>query len=158
MKQEVFSFRDRFAIKDEQGNDCYFADGRVAPLLTGQKLTVQDSSGKAVAIVEQKPKGLTMLRFAVEIDGREVCAIIHKFSLFRQKYSIEGLPWQLSGDFTAHEYELTNGSETVMSIDKKIISWGDSYELSIADPAHELLCLCIALAVDCSLAIRDRNR
>ena len=158
MKQKVFSFRDKFSVKDESGNDRYSIDGKVAPLLTGKKLTVHDSGGNAVAIVQEKPKGFSMLRFTVEINGREVCAVIQKFSLFRQKYSIEGLPWQLDGDFIEHEYELLNGSQKIMQLTKKLISWGDSYELDISDPKNELPCLCIALAVDCALSVRDRNR
>ena len=49
---------------------------------------------------------------------------------------------------------------------QKVFSWrdrffvkdengGDSYELDIADPRNELLCLCVALAVDCALAMQD---
>ena len=158
MKQKVFSFRDKFSVKDESGNDRYSVAGRIAPFLIGKKLTVHDSSGNAVAIVQQKPKGLSMLRFAVMINGHETCAVVQKFTLFRPKYTIEGFPWLLGGDFIEHEYELINGDQKVMQLTKKLISWGDSYELDIADPQHELLCLCIALAVDCSLAIRDRLR
>jgi len=35
---------------------------------------------------------------------------------------------------------------------QKVFTWGDSYELNITDDQNELMCLCIALAVDCALA------
>ncbi|MCL1808016.1 MAG: hypothetical protein FWG31_09995 [Oscillospiraceae bacterium] len=39
--------------------------------------------------------------------------------------------------------------------DEAAFSWGDSYELDIADPQNELLCLCVALAVDCALDAKN---
>jgi uncharacterized protein YxjI len=42
-----------------------------------------------------------------------------------------------------------------MSLSKKWFTWGDSYELDIADPRDEVLCLCITLSVDCVLAAQN---
>ena len=156
LKQKVFSWRDRFFVKDESGNDCYAVEGATIPFI--KQLRVFDATGNVVAQVEQKSKGFSMFRFTVDINGREACVIVKKFAWIGHKYNIEGLSWQLRGDFSAHEYELLDGNRVVMKIDKKIISWGDSYELDIADPKHELLYLCIALAVDCSLDIQNRQR
>ena len=38
---------------------------------------------------------------------------------------------------------------------QKVFSWGDSYELNITDNQNELMCLCVALAVDCALAAQN---
>jgi len=76
---------------------------------------------------------------------------VKEFTVFKQSYRIEGLPWRMDGDLWAHEYSLYNGDQQVMQMSKKWISWGDSYELDIADPQNELLCLCVTLAVDCAL-------
>jgi uncharacterized protein YxjI len=99
MKQKVFSWRDRFFIKDEYGNDRYYVEGEIFSL--GKRLHIYDSSGNNVAFIRQK--FISWLpRFFVEIDGREVCVVVKEFTLFRQSYRIEGLPWHLSGDFWAH--------------------------------------------------------
>ena len=37
----------------------------------------------------------------------------------------------------------------------EFFTWGDSYELDIADAQNELLCLCVALAVDCAMAVQN---
>ena len=34
-------------------------------------------------------------------------------------------------------------------IKEKVISWGDSYELNIADPEDEILALAVVLTIDC---------
>lgn len=39
-----------------------------------------------------------------------------------------------------------------MRLTKAWFIWGDSYELEIFNPENELLCLCVALAVDCAMA------
>ena len=116
-----------------------------------------DSKGNIVALVNDSTKPFTLkTRFTIEIGGRKICEIVKRFSLIGHSYNIEGLPWKLDGDFTGHDYTLTHGDKMIMLIDKKVISLGDSYELDIADPKHELVCLCIVLAVDCSLAKMQR--
>ena len=36
-----------------------------------------------------------------------------------------------------------------MTIRKEWMSWGDSYELDIANPADELIALAVVVAIDC---------
>ena len=99
-----------------------------------------------------------MPRIVIEINGLKVCEIVKKFMFFANKYKVEGLPWQLEGDFIAHDYEVLNDSQVAMKLSKKPVSWGDSYELDIADSNHELLCLCIALAIDCAFAVSEQRK
>jgi uncharacterized protein YxjI len=152
LKQKVFSWRDRFFVKDESGNDRYWVQGEILSL--GKRLRVYDGSGAEVAFIRQKVMSW-LPRFFVEINGRVVCMIVKELTFFRQSYRVEGLPWHLSGDFWAHEYSLTESGREIMRLSKKWFTWGDSYELDIADPQNELMCLCIALAVDCALALQN---
>ena len=75
---------------------------------------------------------------------------MQEFSFFKRHYHLEDLPWRMLGDFWSHEYSLSDhAGRTVMSLSKAWFTWGDSYRLDIPNPHNELLCLCIALAVDC---------
>ena len=47
IKQAVFSWRDRFAVRDEFGGDRYFAEGEFFSM--GKQLHVYDSNGTAGA-------------------------------------------------------------------------------------------------------------
>jgi len=154
MKQKVFSWRDRFTIKAEDGTDRYAAQGEIFSL--GKRLRVYDSSGMEAAFIKQKV--LSWLpRYYVEINGGVVCCIVKELTLFRPRYRIEGKPWRLEGNFWAHDYWMADSSgQPVMRLSKKWFSWGDSYEIDIADSQDELLCLCVALAVDC--ACHDGNK
>ena len=151
IKQKVFSWRDRFAVKDEGGADRWFAEGEF--FSWGRKLHVYDASGCEAAFIRRKM--LTFLpRYSIEIGGA-VYMMKKEFTFLRQQFSIEGMPWQMSGDFWAHEYELDDGAGPVMRMSKQWFTWGDSYELDIGDDANSLLCLCVTLAVDCMMA--DEN-
>lgn len=48
----------------------------------------------------------------------------------------------------SHEYSLSDGGRTLMTLSKEWFTWGDSYVLDIAEGVNDLLCLCIVLAVD----------
>jgi len=148
MKQKVFSWRERFFVKDEGGNDRYSIVGEIFSI--GRKLHVNDNNGTQVANVHQKVISL-MPRFFVEVDGREVCEIVKELKLFKQSYRIEGLDWHLDGNFIGREYSLHDKDGPIMTITKKMLSWGDSYELDISKPDDEVLCLCVVLAIECVL-------
>ena len=155
IKQKVFSWRDRFVVKDESGNDRFSAEGEF--FTWGKKLHIYNANGAEVAFIRQKVLSL-MPRFFVEIGGHEVCEIVKEFTFFRPSYRIAGLPWHLSGDVWAHEYSLDDaGGRQVMRMSKKWFTWGDSYELDITDAQNELHCLCVALAVDCAVATQSRS-
>ena len=149
MKQKVFSWRDKFTVKDEQEQDRYFVEGEL--LSVGKKLHVRDTAQNEVAFIRQKVWAW-MPRFIIEIGGREVCQIVRRFSLMKPKYELEGIGWHVEGDFWAHEYTVYDGNRLVMQLSKRWFSWGDSYELDIAEDKDELICVGIVLAVDAALA------
>ena len=49
----------------------------------------------------------------------------------------------------AHEYEIIQGGRTIVSISKEWMTWGDSYELDILNPADEIVALAVVLTIDC---------
>ena len=153
IKQKVFSFRDRFTVKDEHNHDKYFAEGVFLSL--GKQLHIYDTNGHPVAFIRQKLFSW-MPRFVIEIDGHEVCEIAQRFQFMRNDYDLHGVPWQLHGDFIGHEYDLTDGQNILMQLSKAWFTWGDSYEMNIQPNTDELLCLCIALAVDCAMCVSRR--
>ncbi|MCL2513895.1 MAG: LURP-one-related family protein [Oscillospiraceae bacterium] len=145
IKQKAFSWRDKFFIKDEWGSDRYYAQGEL--FAWGRKLHLYDMAGNEAAFIRQKM--LTWRpRYYIELGGHTY-GLVKEITFLKQKYFIEGLPWGITGDFLAHEYEITDGAYWVMRLSKHWFTWGDSYEVEIRDPRNELLCLCIVLGIDC---------
>lgn len=146
IKEKVFSWGDKFTVRDVHGNDKYIVEGEV--FTWGRKLHVYDMAGNEAAFIKQEVWSF-LPRYYVFCGGEQVAEIKKEFSLLFPRYSIEGLGWEIEGSFMAHEYEITRGGRPIVSICKEWMTWGDSYELDIADPADELVALAVVLTIDC---------
>lgn len=145
MKQKVFSFRDKFNIKNEYGEDKYFIEGEILSL--GKKLRIYDMSGNELAFVREKLLAF-MPKYTVEINGREVAEIVKKLTFLRPKYYVNGLGWDVNGDFFSHNYDITDGDRIIVSIHKQFMAWGDTFELDIANDNDAVIALAVVLAID----------
>ena len=148
IKQRVFSFVDKFSVKDENGTDRYFVEGQIISL--GKKLYIFDSEHNEIALVKQKIVSLRP-KFVVEVNGEEVAEIVKKITFFKPQYYVEGLGWNVDGDFFAHDYVIESNGAEVVSIHKAWVSWGDTFELDIADGNDEVTALAVVLAIDAVL-------
>ena len=148
MKQKVFSWADTFTVKDSMGEDKYFIKGEA--FSWGKKLHVYDRSGREVAFVRQK-LWTFMPRYMVSVNGTDVAEIVREFTFLRPKYSIIGPGWEVDGSFWEHDYEVTENGRPIVSIRKEWMTWGDTYELDIADTGNEVMALAVVLAIDCVL-------
>jgi len=146
IKEKVFSWGDKFTVKDEYGNDKYFVQGEV--FSWGKKLHVYDMTGNEVAFIKQEVWSF-LPRFYVFCNNVQVAEIKKEFSFIFPKYSVAGLGWEIEGRFMAHDYEIKKGSRTIVSISKEWMTWGDSYELDIANPEDEIVSLAVVLTIDC---------
>lgn len=146
IKEKVFSWGDKFTVKDEYGNDKYFVQGEV--FSWGKKLHVYDRTGNEVAFIKQEVWSF-LPRYYVFCNNRQVAEIKKEFSFIFPRYSIEGLGWQIEGKFMAHNYEITQSGRTIVSITKEWMTWGDSYELEIKNPEDEIVALAVVLTIDC---------
>ena len=146
IREKVFSWGDKFTVKDQYGNDKYFVQGEVFSF--GKKLHVYDMAGREVAFIKQELWSL-LPKYYVFCNGNQVAEIKKEFTFLFSKYSIAGLGWEINGSFWEHDYEITQGGTPIVSIRKEWMTWGDTYELDIANPAHELIALAVVLTIDC---------
>ena len=147
IKQKVFSWGDKFTVKDEAGRDRYYVEGEIFTF--GRKLHVYDMSGHEVAFIKQEVWSF-MPRYYVFCGDRQVAEIKKEFTFLFPKYSIDGLGWEVNGSFMAHDYEVTENGRPVVVIHKEWMTWGDCYELDIAPYADEIVALATVLAIDCA--------
>ena len=146
IKEKVFSWGDKFTVKDEHGYDKYVVEGEV--FTWGKKLHIYDMTGREVAFIKQEVWSF-LPRYYVFCGGQQVAEIKKEFTFLFPKYSIEGLGWEIDGSFLAHEYEITQRGRSIVTISKEWMTWGDSYELNIANPADEILALAVVITIDC---------
>lgn len=154
MKQKVFSFRDKFYIKDENGEDKYYIEGELISL--GKKLHIYDMAGNELAFVHEKILSF-LPRFFVYSNGVQVAEIVKKLSLLRPKYVIQGLGWDIEGSYWAHDYSITQNGRQIVTIHKAWMSWGDTFELDIQSSDNEVIALAVVLAIDCVMDARSNS-
>lgn len=149
IKQKVFSWKDKFTVKDEAGQDKYFVEGEF--FSWGKKLHVNDMGGNEAAFIQQKVFSF-LPKYFVFVNGEQIAEIVKEFTFLKPKYRIEGLDWDINGNFWAHDYEITKNGRTIVTIQKEWMTWGDSYELDITDPRDEIVALAVVLTIDCVMA------
>lgn len=155
IKEKVFSWGDRFTVKDESGRDKYVVEGEI--FTWGKKLHVYDMQGEEVAFIKQEVFSF-LPRFYVFCGERQVAEIKKEFTFLFPRYTIEGLGWDINGRFLEHEYEITKRGRPIVTISKEWMTWGDSYELNIADPADEIVALAVVLTIDCVAETNSNNQ
>ena len=146
IKEKVFSWGDKYTVKDAYGEDKYIVEGEVFTF--GKKLHVYDRSGREVAFIKQEVWSF-LPRYYVFCGDRQIAEIKKEFTFLFPRYTIEGLGWEIDGSFMAHDYQITKRDRKIVTISKEWMTWGDSYELDIADPADELVALAVVIAIDC---------
>ncbi len=151
IKQKVFSWRDRFTVKNELDVDCYTVEGEFS---FGKKLHIYDITGDEVAFIQQKVMSWKP-RFYVFVHGIQTAEIVKEFTLFHPRYTINGLDWECTGNVTGHDYEVVRAGEAIVRVHKVWLSWGDSYELEIFDNRNEALALAVVLAIDAVLDMQE---
>jgi uncharacterized protein YxjI len=149
MRQKLFSWGDDFTIKDADGRDAYFVDGKAISL--GAKLSFQDMSGNELAFIAQKffSWGPTYEVYR----GGELAAVVKKelFTFFHCKFTVD-VPGPddlvAEGDFMDHEYVFKRGDAPVASVSKQWFTWADTYGVEIADGEDPVLLLASSVVID----------
>lgn len=147
--QKVFSWTDKFTVRDGAGSERYTVEGEIFSF--GKKLHVYDRAGREVAFIKQEVWSF-LPRYYVYVAGQEVAQIVKEFTFFLPKYRVDGLDWEIEGSFMAHDYHISANGRGIASLHKEWMTWGDCYQLDIFDPADEIPALAVVLAIDCVLA------
>jgi len=145
-KEKVFTLTDRFRFFNEMDEDVFFVEGKFWSWT--KKLTMTDSAGNEVAFIKEEFWSW-LPKYYVYINGEPVATIKKHFTFLKAKYSIDCKGWDINGDVWDHNYTITHGAEQIASVHKKWMTWGDTYEMDIADPNNAVLVAAIVLCVDC---------
>lgn len=148
MQQKVWSIRDRFTITDEENEPCYEVEGEVWTL--GKKLHVYDMQGTEVVYLQQKLWSF-LPRFHIFRGEECVATLVKEFTFLHPRYRVEGPEWEVSGNFMAHDYEISAGEKIIAVVKKAWFTWGDFYEIDAADGVDSELVLAVVLGIDAIL-------
>ena len=154
IKQHVFTWGDKFSIYDEAGNEKYRVEGEVFTL--GKKLHLYDLQGIELAFIEQEI--FTFLpQYHISRNGMQIAEVVKEFTFFKHEYTVNGLGWNVHGDFWDHEYEIADNGRTVASVSKEWMTWGDSYEIRFGADVDEIAALAVVLVIDACIAAQNNS-
>lgn len=154
IRQKVFSFRDKFYVTDENGNQVYYIESEFFTFL--KKFHIYSISGEEVGYIEQQ-FNLFLPRLDIYIYGELAASLQKHFTLFCQEYTAEGPDWSISGDFFCHDYQITHSGEAIAYINKEWFTFGDCYTVEALLPQNMLLSLAIMVSIDFVLASGSNN-
>lgn len=145
MKQKALSLRGRFSIKNEQEQDRYLVEGSFMKIPKSFSITTTD--GKEIATITKKTLSLRP-KFFVEVDGQTM-TIEKEFSLFKARYTIDAAGIEIDGNWWDMDFQVKRQGEVVGQVEKKWLSFGDSYEIQVIDAAMETILIALVVAIDC---------
>ena len=149
MKRDWISIGRDYTVKDEAGYVAFRVDGHV--LCIGDKMTIEDGEGNALALVTQK-----LLAWGPTYEvwrGDDCVAVVKKsvFTLFRCEFTID-VPGPddivAEGDFFEHEYEFRRGGDLAAHVSKRYFSISDAYGIDVAPGIDPLLIVAGAVVID----------
>ena len=149
MRERILSWGDDFKIKDADGRDVFYVDGKV--LSIGDKLSFKDMSGNEQVLIDQKL--LSIGKQYEIIRGGKTIAVVkkHLFTLFRQRFTVD-VPGpddlEAKGNFLDHEYAFERGGRDVARVSKKWFSLADTYAVDIDADEDDVLILAAAVVID----------
>ncbi len=147
IKQKVFKITDHYQVYNENQEPLYQVDQEFK--LIGNKVHVSDYSGRELFVVNREV--FTLLpRFNVEFSDGKSATIDSHFTLFKRKIDIncDGHSLQANGNFWDYSFEISENGEVVATIEKTILSWSDTYQISVFKPELEQLVLASVIAID----------
>lgn len=150
MKQKLLSWGDDFYIKDKDGQDVYFVDGKAFTI--GDQLSFQDLSGNELAFIKQRVLSWGKT-YEIMRDGH-VAATVRKepLAFFNHRFTVEvpGLEdnFDAEGNLSDHEYTINRGDHVVATVSKKWFSWADTYGIDIHSSEDQVLLLAVAVVID----------
>lgn len=148
IKQKVFSFKDKFTIMDENQNVIYEIKGKFMSLKN--KLELINVKGELLLRSEKKVLTL-MPKYFIYNNRDEEISVIKRLFGFRPRFdlNIMNKDYTVDGSLFAHSFGIyDNHQGLVASISKKIISWGDTYEIEIFEDDHVELFLFVVIVID----------
>lgn len=146
MREKIVSLRGKFTIKDERGNDIYFVTGSF--LKIPKSFHITNTKQQEIGIITKKMISI-LPKFFVEVNGKEVLTIRKDISLFKARYSIDGAGIEVRGNWWDLNFQVYQHGEPVGAVSKKLLSWGDNYEIQVLKEDFEEILISLVVAIDC---------
>ena len=147
IKQKVFSFKDKFRIMDESQKELFTVEGKFISIQN--KLQLLNMDGSQVLNAQKKLFKL-FPRYDIYTPHNDHLATIQKKFSLKPKFevTVDNEILHVEGSLFGHSFGVFRNNQEVASIQKKYISWGDTYEINVQDELNTELYLFIVIIID----------
>lgn len=152
IKQKVFSLSEKFSVTDAEENEVYFVEGSFMQI--PKRFSITDDARNEVAMITKKTFSF-LPTFFVDVQGQETMTIKKDFSFFKARYTIDAAGIEVRGNWWDMDFEVYQNGTLIGAVNKKWFTWGDSYELQIADEEMAPLLVALVVAIDCAKAAQN---
>lgn len=146
--QRKFAFIEgKYTVQDESGKDVFAIRGKF-----GKGFSFEDSAGHQLASMERKSRFLRRTYVLIR-DGQTAATVRQRFA-FRPRFSVTlagGSQLEITGDLTAHEYDLSRNGLPAAHISKKWFSLADTYGVEVGEDVDPILALSLTVILDLML-------
>ena len=147
LKQKIVSIKDKYTVSDENQETQYTIEGSFAKI--PKRFVIMNQNEKEIAEITRNVFSL-LPKFTVDIVGHAPITIKKHFRLFNSKYTINSDEIEVSGQWWDLDFEVFKSGELIGTVTPKMLSWADTYELSIYDLNYEQIIVALTVAIDCA--------
>ncbi|GFN35251.1 LURP-one-related/scramblase family protein [Tepidimicrobium xylanilyticum] len=157
IRERIFSIADKFNIEDENGNPQYEVVGKIFSL--GNKLYIYDLNGIELIYIEQQVFRL-LPEYFIYKEGSLVAKVKQQLTFFKPKFHIESSygSFTIDGDIFHYSFNILKNGSPIAWINKKWISFSDTYSVEILDDEDQPLILALVIVLDQVFHDGDNNR
>ncbi len=148
-----------FEIRDEVGNVRYKAR-TVTESMVRYNAQLLDAYDREVIKVSQQSK-LTFAAMNFDLlapNGYLITEAIQNVGFVNYTYDLKNYGITLTGNFLKLSFDFIQNGQTIARIEKKLLAWGDCYELTYLDPSMEQIFLASVLMIQLVCAASRHRR
>ena len=150
LKERIFSLRESYYIRTDQGENFLEVTGRLMSLR--DKLILRDTQGNVAATLTKHLIALRPTYTIARPDQPDATVKKDFINILREGFSVDmagGLPdLRIQGNIFEHSYSILRQGVAVAQVAKKWISLRDSYVVDVAEGEDPVLLLACAIVVD----------
>jgi uncharacterized protein YxjI len=157
LKQRIFTLVDRYFVYDAAGSEIYRIEGQF--LSIPKRQVIYDAAGRELFTLRRIFFALLPTFVLLDPTGKELATIRKRFTLFRHQIDIDSSfgSYSIEGNFLSHDFSIHQNGRQIVSMHKKWLSWGDTYEIQIEDEANAAFVCALVIAVDQAIHEQSGN-
>ncbi len=158
LKQNVFSFRDTFKVFDADQKVVYHAQASFVSL--PRQYHIYRSSDDRLLFNMKRRLFHFMPTYELYDATGNVVATMHKqFAFFKNIIDIQSKygSYSVEGNFWTHVFSIEKDNKVVLAVKKRLLAWGDTYEIEIDDNEDTDMMIAFVIMID-SIYHRGNNK